>query len=232
MTSQPIMPQPIMPQPPMQQPPMQQHLMQQPPMQQPPMQQPPMPQIMPHPLAMSQHVTMPGNYPALAFHSAPLDVTVGDKIRQQIISNIYIDFASLLGNDTSEGSTKTSLSYNEWQKAFMMYATVYAQQYPQEWPHMTKYADTIRELKAANAKWEFYDERFRRNRQRVPWPWQSLQMELWGKAMTIFYESNDESEEDIPRTRQKIGQVNKGHERWSEKPAHNQQIRNRSTGLC
>ena len=91
--------QPIMPQPPMQQtPPMQQ--------------QPPMPQIMPHPLPMSQHVTMPGNYPALAFHAAPLNVTAGDKIRQQIISNVYIDFATLLGNESSEGSTSASLSYN------------------------------------------------------------------------------------------------------------------------
>ena len=169
MTSQPIMPQPIMPQPPMQhlppmqqQPPMPQIMQQQPPMpqimqQQPPMpqlmqQQPPMPQIMPHPLPMSHPVTMPGNYPALAFHAAPLDVTVGDKIRQQIISNEYIDFAALLGNESSEGSTSASLSYNEWQKAFMMYATVYAEQYPQEWPHLTKYADTIRELKAAHAK--------------------------------------------------------------------------------
>ena len=57
-------------------------------------------------------VTMPGNYPALAFHAAPLDVTVGDKIRQQIISNVYIDFATLLGNESSEGSTSASLSYN------------------------------------------------------------------------------------------------------------------------
>ena len=51
-------------------------------------------------------------------------------------------------------------------------------------------------------------------------------------TLTIFYESNDESEEEIPRTRQQIGQVNKGHKRWSEKPAPNQQIRNRATGLC
>ena len=83
---------------------------------------------------------------------------------------MYVDFAALLANDPTDVATKGSLTYNEWQKTFLIYATVYAQHYPMEWPNMIKYADTIRELKAVNAKWEFYDERFRRNRQHFTWP--------------------------------------------------------------
>ena len=60
---------------------------------------------------------------------------------------------------------------------------------------MLKYADTIRELVHARARWQFYDEHFRRSRERAPWPWQSLQMELWGKAMTLFRYDGDNPEE-------------------------------------
>ena len=104
--------------------------------------------------------TLPGNHSnqpvaALAFNSSPLNASVDDKIRLKIISNIYVDFGFLVRNKSSEsvvitqlgddgapesqsllmpgGSTKKDLNYNDWQKAFYIFATVYGQQYPGEY---------------------------------------------------------------------------------------------------
>ena len=137
---------------------------------------------------MSQPVTMPGNQPALAFHAAPLDVTVGDKIRQQIISRCIHRFC---------GVTREWIIGRKHERQFVL----------------QRVAEGIHDV--CHCICSAISSRI-----------------VWGKAMTIFYESNDESEEEIPGTRQQIGQVNKGHKRWSEKPAPNQQVRNRATCLC
>ena len=86
---------------------------------------------------------------------------------------------------------KVLLTYSQWQKAFYIYATVWAQVYPPDFLHLLKYADTIRELYVSQARWQYYDEQFRRTRAIGHWPWQSLQMELWGKAMTISHDCDD-----------------------------------------
>ena len=94
---------------------------------------------------------------------------------------------------------KNQMTYSQWQKAFYIFAYVYCQAYPQDVAHIFKYADNIRELFAVRARWQYYDEHFRRARARAPqmMPWQNLQMELWGKAMAIFRDSN---EQDRPST--------------------------------
>ena len=83
----------------------------------------------------------------MVFDSAPLDATVEDRIREKISRNQYIDFASLLRNDSSEsvfvttvddnggamsqallmakGEKKAQLSYTQWLKAFYVFATVW-----------------------------------------------------------------------------------------------------------
>ena len=129
---------------------------------------------------------------------------------------------------------KHHLPYNKWQKAFLVYATIYGQQYPQEWANLIKYADTIRELVSSNARWEFYDEEFRRNRVRTGWPWQSLQMELWGKAMTIFHEETKTGaeEEESKDKSWRTGPYQSTHKRWSGKNTTVGKSRPNAVGYC
>ena len=179
---------------------------------------PPMPAVN-QPAGYQQPQGMPIN--SLAFHAAPLDVSVDDRTRDRIVRGHYIDFLSLIRHDTSESvvvmrlddeghpqnqsmmvpqrKPKPTITYSQWQKAFYVFATVWCQAYPHDFAHLLKYAETIRELVYSRAKWHYYDEQFRRSRERSFWPWQSLQMELWGKAMTLF-RIDDQLGEEQPST--------------------------------
>ena len=143
-----------------------------------------------------------------AFNAATLD---------KIIRNQYVDFASLIRNDANDsliitqfdgdGSdqtqllvmanqrAKSELTYTQWQKAFYIFATVYCKAHPQQFANLLKYADNIREMFVTRAIWRHYDEHCRRTRESYGWPWDVLQMELWGKAMAIF---RDCEEPDTP----------------------------------
>ena len=123
----------------------------------------------------------PGNTNiAMALHSAPLDATVEDRLRDKIIRNNYIEFADLIRNRSTDAvvvtqvgdngdnesqpfllpntRAKEKLSYIQWQKAFYIYTTVWVKAHPQDFVHMIKYADTIRELVVAKSRWYFCDE--------------------------------------------------------------------------
>jgi len=143
----------------------------------------------------------------MALHATPLDATIADKIRDKIIRGKYIDFSDLLKNQAEpsfmvtqigedggseshalmvHGEKKSDrLTYSAWHKAFLIYATVWVRAYPHDAIHILKYGDTIRELAANKARWYYYDNQFRRAREHSQWPWQSLQMEIWSKAMTL-----------------------------------------------
>ena len=148
-----------------------------------------------------------------SFNSAPLDAMLDDRTREKIVSNKFVDFHSLIRREANESVVVTQLgedgqaqtqslllagqrqrhqlTYSQWQKAFYIFATAYARVHPQEFPNLLKYADTIRELFNSRARWEFYDERFRRTRELAGWRWDEIQMELWGKAMALFRDVED-----------------------------------------
>ena len=171
-------------------------------------QPPPMPQFL-----QPQIQPLHGNMQATAFSAAPLDAMLDERIRDKIVRNQFVDFSTLARNDPSDsvvvtqldddglpqaqslllanGRQKTSMSFTQWQKALYIFATVYGRAFPAEFPNLFKYADTIRELFASRARWEFYDDKFRRLRASSMWPWDCLQMELWGKAMALFRDSEE-----------------------------------------
>ena len=171
------------------------------------------------------------NNSLLCFHSSPLDAAVDLKLKQKIWSNSYLDFALLLrehSEDQPPGhqmglekqdaqsvylsvSKKKDLTYNQWLKAFFMFATVYTQKFPNDYCHLLKYADTIRELYASGAQWHTYDEMFRRSRESTLWPWQTLQMELWGKAMAVFRSVGKESSPSITNRQYSFRQPGRSH---------------------
>ena len=94
-------------------------------------------------------VYQPGNQAsiAMALHASPLDANVDDKTKEQIFCAKYIEFADLLRNKASDSVVVTQLSedghaethslvlpgsqrkdrltYNQWQKAFYVYAAVH-----------------------------------------------------------------------------------------------------------
>ena len=143
--------------------------------------------------------------PQSAIFSTTLDVAVNARLRGLIWADDFVEFSHLnakAGGDTftatvvdgalqlQAASKPKAMSFNDWLKAFLMYASVYLQRYPGETINILKYADTIRDLHASGARWAFYDDQFRRLRANTKWPWQQPHMELWGKAMVIFPEQN------------------------------------------
>ena len=157
----------------------------------------------------------------------------------KIVINIVVAFSTLIRNKIGESvvvtqlddegeldsqallmpthKNKSDLTYMQLLQAFFIYATVYCQYHPHEFTNLLKYADTIRELVVARARWQYYDAKFRRNREKNSWPWQAMQIELWGKAMTIFREEESRMEIDDERRRYRTyGEpYQRTHQRWS-----------------
>ena len=47
---------------------------------------------------------------------------------------------------------------------------------------INEYSATVRDLAAKNAHWPYYDENFRYLRQKFPFPWDEVHLELWLQA--------------------------------------------------
>ena len=139
----------------------------------------------------------------------PLDARIPARVKAKIWANEYIDFATLLINNTPspnyqltinqssddgpptlsiEPSTKTNKINHiaAWSAAFRFFVAVYTTRYPHEAPALMKYGDVIHELSSRGHQWRYYDENFRFLRQTCvsSLPWDQIHTELWLRACT------------------------------------------------
>ena len=70
----------------------------------------------------------------------------------------------------------------QWTAAFQAFVAVYCERFSSEIAQLMKYGATVRDLAQRGANWKFYDENFRRLRQRETIPWDQIQSELWLRA--------------------------------------------------
>ena len=135
--------------------------------------------------------------------AVPLTHRVPDKVKKQIWSNEYVDFALLLNNSFTHSDDhytfrvekgdggkpalvlapnpkrQTVQSIEQWVSAFQVFVAIYSEKAPYDTPALMKYGSVIRELASQGANWRFYDENFRSIRQTGGAPWDQIHSELW-----------------------------------------------------
>ena len=128
-------------------------------------------------------------------------------MRQRILGHKYVDLKSLLlpserpeGGDerqylVAEGGRialgaaphKEELSVNGWTKAFLRYASIYTEGYPDEAKALIQYMSTVMDLTriGLGMAWKDYDESFRKAREVSPgaYPWDKPPQMLWMGAV-------------------------------------------------
>ena len=134
----------------------------------------------------------------------PLDSTVSDKIKKQIISREFVDLGCLLApefeNDmklnVSMGNNGPSLvlnnvrkakpiyNINAWTSAMHIYGSIYLRAYPEEVGPFLQYLEFIAKMaKKVGGYWKQYDEAFRRARQFKSISWETV---LVNQYMSCF----------------------------------------------
>lgn len=135
--------------------------------------------------------------------SVPLGATVSQKIKQKIWNHEFVDLKSLLPSSGEEplaitvkagkievnqaSNNKTPLSINQWTDAFLIFASIYLQKFPNDACNILKYAFTVREISRLHVDqaWRNYDESFRRIRESSVIPWERPIAELRLKAASM-----------------------------------------------
>ena len=141
-----------------------------------------------------------------------LSSRVSSKVKAKIWSNEYLDFGTILS--FSPNNQKYSLSLassdgeptrpyltlepsqpvkkiqtiNQWLSAFNIFVAIYSEKLPTDTPKMMKYFEIVRDIAGKPGDWLYYDEQFRFIRQSAPaqYPWDTIHLELWLKAVTNF----------------------------------------------
>lgn len=132
----------------------------------------------------------------------PLSSTVSQKTKTKIWNNEFVDLRSLLSvrdeplsvsissgiiNVQQSPKFKFPISISQWTDAFLIFASIYIEKFPQEAPHLFKYCHMVREIQQLHGDNAFraYDEHFRKLRESVVAPWQIPVQELRLKAITL-----------------------------------------------
>ena len=134
----------------------------------------------------------------------PLDSSISDKVKKQIISREYIDLGCLLSpeleNDTnfnvsigddgpsivlnSTRKAKPILNINGWTSAMHIYGSIYLKAHPNEVSPFFQYIEfVIKMARKIGFYWKQYDEAFRRARQHDFLPWGTV---LVNQYMSCF----------------------------------------------
>ena len=156
---------------------------------------------------------VPASSTQYILHSLPLATRVPDKIKAKIWANEYVDLGSLQSNSLGEESytfklqngeegkpvftvvpnekRRTIRNIDQWTAVFQTFVAVYSEKYPQATPGLMKYSSIVRELAFRSANWRFYDENFRKLRQKDPVPWEQIHTELWLRVHSQRGPAND-----------------------------------------
>lgn len=125
-----------------------------------------------------------------------LDLGVGDKLRNDIVSGKYVSLASMIKESSSGVIAKLDQAsgqvtfemggknleldnFEQWLQAFLVYSSVYLKAFPQQSPDMLKYMSSVMQLKQQGGQWRMYDEMFRKRRAQLKFSWSCFDTELY-----------------------------------------------------
>jgi hypothetical protein len=139
--------------------------------------------------------------PMFVSNTTMLGASVPEKTRKRICSDEFVDLELLIpgrDNDFSinlesrAGETsKVSVSHNkskgfrsvdEWEDAFLIYASIYMASYPHEGVGLMKHLSLVRRLARQGHRWRLYDTEFRRLRAVEKFPFSTYHHELFDHA--------------------------------------------------
>ena len=152
-------------------------------------------------------LSLPAEIVSGSSYPFPLDARITPKLRAKIISGQFVNFADLLDPSRADQSKltlktgskgevifyeeksptsfkQTVKSITDWDTAFAIYCTIYAQAHPLEVAQLIKYGERVKCLARQGGDWAHYDVGFRCLRQHTPIPWDFLQVELYMEALT------------------------------------------------
>ena len=151
-------------------------------------------------------------------------VNIGDevpiRIKEQIWSYKYIDFAVLLSPDTDQeyslafmndqvqptlklrAKSKRTLKEHEWCDAFDTFLSVYTRKYPEQLNELLTYGQTIKGMMRRNENWRFYDKQFRTTREYSRCSWSELRVDLMLQAHSQSKKLRTESRNETTRKEQ------------------------------
>ena len=152
-------------------------------------------------------LSLPAEIVSGSSYSFLLDARITPKLRAEIISGQFVNFVDLLDPSRADQSKltlktgskgevifyeeksptsfkQTVKSITDWDTAFAIYCTIYAQAHPLEVGQLIKYREHVKCLARQWGDWAHYDVGFRCLRQHTPIPWDFLQVELYMEALT------------------------------------------------
>ena len=152
-------------------------------------------------------LSLPAEIVSGSSYPFPLDARITPKLHAKIISGQFVNFADLLDPSRADQSTltlktgskgevifykekrptsfkQTVKSITEWDTAFAIYCTIYAQAHPLEVAQLIKYGERVKCLARQGGDWAHCDVGFRCLRQHTPIPWDFLQVELYMEVLT------------------------------------------------
>ena len=148
-----------------------------------------------------QQLSLPPNL--LFKKSNPIGTRVSQKVKDKIITDQYVDMATLIDHSQATDHSSHSqgemfiqvadniikpvpkkkatqpLDIKQWTKAFHLYMAIYTKAHPQEAPNLLHYLMVIESIAEENGDWRAYDETFRFERAESRAPWERLDSELY-----------------------------------------------------
>ena len=121
-----------------------------------------------------------------------VDRGVDDSLRAAICNDEYVNFGDLtipMQPPSAKGSRKTRSIYtfDQWQKAFNIFVTIYATKFPGSLSALMEYGNIINDLYLRNPttySWRQYDEMFRYRRQSDRRSFGNVDQTLWLQVAT------------------------------------------------
>jgi len=149
-----------------------------------------------------QNVTTNTPYRPLQAAGTPIGMNVKSTIMEKIWAHQFIDLADLLfpnqastyslslqNPDSGQPSFNLApkrtkqLTEPEWSRAMDIYVAIYAQKYPNEIGAILTYCQQVKELMALGANWQYFDEKYRSDREFTKCSWLDFRSDLETKAL-------------------------------------------------
>lgn len=125
-------------------------------------------------------------------YAPKLGDTLPLSIKLKIWGHKFVDFRDLLNVEKPHTQTlllqdnsivlqtpkRKPLSIQEWNMAWRLYFSTYVSRYPDETQSLLSYANDLNNMEAAGLNWSYYDDQFRRGRESVQYPWDTVRPNL------------------------------------------------------